>query len=168
MNNKGIGWIILAVVAVITVILAIAAVVAYNSMRESAEILGNPLFVPLLVAILTILTTAYFNYWLRKWQYRREYVISNVEKTYIPILAEINEKLDGFDKFLENPNGLDSTFAEMEKIRLSGLFEFVRSHDKKLHSNLELFYCKIYPRFRELSRLWFEFPRFIVSEWGTT
>jgi len=132
---------------------------------EYAEILGNPLFVPLLVAILTILTTAYFNYWLRKWQYRREYVISNVEKTYIPLLAEIQDNLKSFNRFLETPYDLTFDFEKMESIKKSGLFEFIRNHDKKLGDGLILFYENIYPRFQKLVELEQETRHQILEIW---
>jgi hypothetical protein len=118
-----------------------------------SEILGNPLFVPLLVAVLTIVTTAYFNYWLKKWQYRREYIISNVEKTYIPLLEELDDLLGVFNQFLEDPYNPNWKLEKMENIKKSGLFEFIKSHDRKLGDKLTFFYESIHLRFVELSKL---------------
>jgi len=36
MNKKGIGWVILAVIAIVIVILGIVAIVAFSRMKESA------------------------------------------------------------------------------------------------------------------------------------
>jgi len=99
---------------------------------DLSEILSNPLFVPLLVAFITIAFNAIFLYLLRKWQYRTEYIIRNVEKTYIPLVAELHDRLEQFNNFLESPDGLHYSFEKLEEIKKSGLFEFIRSHDKKL------------------------------------
>jgi len=133
---------------------------------DLSEILSNPLFVPLLVAFITILVNVCFLYWLRKWQYRAEYIIRNVEKTYIPLVAEIHERLECFNRFPENPSGLKYSFKMLESVKKKGLFEFIKSHDEKLYEKLILFYNQIYPRFRELVRLQKETDEAIFREWG--
>jgi hypothetical protein len=132
---------------------------------EFGEILSNPLFVPLLVAILTIVTTAYFNYWLRKWQYRREYIIRNVEKTYVPLLAEIDDNLRVFNQYLENPDFPNWSFEKLEGIRKSGLFEFIKNHNGKLGHKVILLYENIYPRFGKLNELQQETKKQICEIW---
>lgn len=129
------------------------------------DILTNPLFVPLLVALITISFNAYFLYWLRKWQYRAEYINRNVEKTYIPLVAEINDRLEYFNRFLEDPNSLKWSFETLERIKKSGLFEFIKSHDKKLYEKLNLFYNDIYPKFGELDELQRETRDAISLDW---
>lgn len=132
---------------------------------DLGEILSNPLFVPLLVALITIVANAFFLYWLRKWQYKAEYIISNVEKTYIPLTAEIHDRLEQFDKFLSNPSGLHYAFETLEKIRKSGLFDFIREHDKKLFDSLDFFYNKIYPKLEELSEIQRNVRNAISRDW---
>jgi len=130
------------------------------------EVLTNPLFVPLLVAVLTIISNAVFLYWLRRWQYRAEYIISNVDKTYIPLTAEINHNTDLFRKFYENPSDTEYLkYTILDKIRRSGLFEFVKSHDRKLCEKLLLFNDEIYPRLKELDRLREEMRLQLMREW---
>jgi len=130
------------------------------------EVLGNPLFVPLLVAIITIVANAFFLFLLRKWQYRSQYIIENVEKTYVPLLAEINEKLEYFNRFLETPYKVDWTrFEILEKVRKQGLFEFIGSHDRKLYGKLYLLYREICPKFCELDKLYFETLKAVQIEW---
>ena len=135
---------------------------------DLTEILSNPLFVPLLVAVITIAFNVVFLFLLKKWQYRTEYIIRNVENTYIPLVAEIHDKLELFDRFLETPY-LDWRmlihFEELENVKKSGLFEFIRSHDKKLYEKLDLFYRQIYPRFRELFEFHQETRKTIGSDW---
>lgn len=130
-----------------------------------SEILSNPLFVPLLVAVITIIFNAVFLYWLRTWQYTTEYIIRNVEKTYIPLTAEIHDRLEQFDRFLSNPNGLHYAFETLERIRKSGLFEFIRNHDKKLFDSLEFFYNKIYPKLEELNKVQRNVRNAILRAW---
>lgn len=130
-----------------------------------SEILSNPLFIPLLVAFLTIISTAYFNYWLSKWQYKREYIISNVEKTYIPLVAEIRDNIDSFNKFFESPFNLIFNFEKMENIKRQGLFEFIRNHDRKLGDKLSFFYESIYPRFEKFVDLQQETRHQILEIW---
>jgi len=110
---------------------------------DLSDILNNPLFIPLITVSLTFVLNVVFLYWLRKWQYKREYIMRNVEKTYIPLTAELHEKLERFNRFLEYPYGLQCRFDKLEEIRNSGLFEFIRSHDKKLFDSLVLFYTQI-------------------------
>lgn len=130
-----------------------------------SEIPSNPYFIPLIVAFLTIGLTAYFNYWLRKWQYRREYIISNVEKTYIPLLAELNDLLVVFNHFLEDPYNPNWKLEKMENIKKSGLFEFIKNHDRKLGDRLTFFYDKIRPRFGELDKIQQETKKHIQEMW---
>ena len=132
---------------------------------DLSEVLSNPLFVPLLVALITIVVNAYFLYWLRNWQYRTEYIIRNVEKTYIPLVAEIHERLEQFNNFLKNPDGLHYRFEQLEGIKKSGLFEFIRSHDKKLFDSLIHFYTQIYPKFEELYKLQIKTRESIRKDW---
>jgi hypothetical protein len=132
---------------------------------EFTDILGNPLFVPLIVAILTIVTTSYFNYWLRKWQYRREYTIRNVEKTYVPLLAEIDDNLRVFDQYLEDPYFPKWSFEKLEGIRKSGLFEFIKNHNGKLGDKITLLHGNIYPRFGKLDELQQETKKQICEIW---
>jgi len=130
------------------------------------EVLANPLFIPLLVAIITIISNALFLYKLRKWQYRAEYIISNVEKTYIPLTAEINSNIDLFRKFYENPSDTGYLkYNKLDNIRKSGLFEFIKSHDKKLYEKLLLFNDEIFPRLKELDRLREETRLQLMREW---
>lgn len=89
---------------------------------NSAEILNNPLFVPLLATVITIASNVFFLYWLRRWQYRAEYIIRNVEKTYIPLLAEIHDRLVTFDRFLEKPRNLSYSFEELDNIKNLDIF----------------------------------------------
>lgn len=117
------------------------------------DILINPLFVPLLVAVITIISNICFLYWLRKWQYKAVYITRNIEKTYIPLVAEINDRIEQLDRFLTRPKDFHYKFEKLEEIKKSELFEFVRNHDKKLYNCLEFFYDKIYPKFKELNEL---------------
>jgi len=129
------------------------------------EVLTNPLFFPLLVAIITIISNAVFLYWLRKWQYRAEYIITNVQKTYIPVVSEINDGLEHLNRFLEAPSSLKWTFETLEATKKSGLFEFIRSHDQKLYEKLTLFYDTIRPRFGELNVLQEKTKQAIRADW---
>lgn len=134
---------------------------------ELVEVLSNPLFVPLLVAVITIVANAFFNYWLRKWQYRREYIISNVEKTYIPLVAEIQDKLEIFNKYFEDPYNPNFNFDKMENIKKSGLFEFIKNHDRKLGDKLTFFYESIYPRFKKLDEIQQRTWKQVREMWGS-
>lgn len=133
---------------------------------DLSEVLSNPLFIPLLVAFITIVGNACFLYWLRKWQYRAEYIVRNVENTYIPLVAEMHERLKYFDIFLENPSALKYSFETLENVKKKGLFEFIKSHDKKLYEKLILFYNQIYPKLKELVKLQDETNKVIFREWG--
>lgn len=133
---------------------------------DLSEILSNPLFIPLLVAFITIVGNIYFLYRLRKWQYKAEYVISNVRDTYIPLVAEFHDKLEILDHFLENPECLANwRFDKLEKIKKSGLLEFIRSHDKKLYGKLFNFYERTYPQLRDLDELQRQTRTRLHSEW---
>jgi len=81
------------------------------------DILINPLFVPLLVAVITIISNICFLYWLRKWQYKAVYITRNIEKTYIPLVAEINDRIEQLDRFLIRPKDLHYKFEKLEEIK---------------------------------------------------
>ena len=132
---------------------------------DLSEVLSNPLFIPLLVASITIVGNACFLYWLRKWQYRAEYIVRNVENTYIPLVAEIHERLEYFNRFLESPTSLKYSFQTLESVKKKGLFEFIKSHDKKLYEKLILFYNQIYPKLEELVKFQDETNKAIFQEW---
>lgn len=132
---------------------------------DLSDILNNPLFIPLITVSLTFVLNVIFLYWLRKWQYKREYIMRNVEKTYIPLTAELYEKLEHFNRFVEDPDGLQRHFDKLEEIRNSGLFEFIRNHDKKLFDSLVLFYTQIYPKFEDLHKLQIKTRESIRKTW---
>lgn len=131
-----------------------------------AEIINNPLLVPLLVAVITIVSNVFFLYWLRRWQYKTEYVIRNVEKTYIPLLAEIHDRLVTFDRFLEKPRNLSYSFEKLDNIKKSGLLEFIKSHDKKLYGKLKFFDSEIRPKLKQLTELLATTRAAIKEEWS--
>ncbi|XES76292.1 MAG: hypothetical protein ACBZ72_08900 [Candidatus Bathyarchaeia archaeon] len=131
------------------------------------DVFANPLFIPLLAASLTVVGNAVFLFMVRKWEYRSQYIISNVKETYIPLLSEIHTKKETFENFLERPDMLRTDFVELERIRKSGLFEFMMAHDKRLYEKIALFSNQICPRFRELSKLNAETRRHIYEDWKT-
>jgi len=133
---------------------------------DFSEILTNPLFIPLLVAIITIISNAVFVFWLRKWQYKAEYIINNVQKTYIPMVSEINDRVGRLNEFLEHPSRLKWTFETVEATRKSGLFEFIRSHDMQLYQKLTLFQDKICPKLEELDVLQGKTKQTIRDDWA--
>lgn len=56
-------------------------------------------------------------------------------------------------------------FEELENVKKSGLFEFIRSHDKKLYEKLDLFYSQIYPKLAELIELHGKTRKETLLEW---
>ncbi len=130
-----------------------------------ADVFSDPLVISLLIASITVVSNGILLYKLRRWEYNAEYVIANVKGTYIPLLSEIQDKIKTLDDFPNAPNSLRCDFTELERIKKSGLFEFIESHDKKLSSQLLLFYNQIYPRFVQLSTISLQTRQSIRQNW---
>ena len=129
------------------------------------EVLTNPLFIPLLVSIITIMSNAIFLYWLRRWQYRTEYAITNIEKIYIPLVAELHDRLRTLNNFIQNPKYLNHNFREIDRIKNTGSIEFLRSHDRSLYEKLMRFNNEIRPNFKELADQYSDTEKWIKDEW---
>jgi hypothetical protein len=83
----------------------------------------------------------------------------------IPLLAEIDDNLRVFKQYLENPDFPTWSFEKLEGIRKSGLFEFVKNHNRKLGDKLILLYENIYPRLGKLNELQQETKKQICEIW---
>lgn len=105
---------------------------------------------------------------------RAQYLVNNIEKTYVPIIREIQRIANNYRNFFgqhftyghytiattDDPNKY-----EFGDIRNQGYFEIVRSYNKKLSDGIIHFYDDIVPRLRETEEENRQIDKAIENSW---
>lgn len=104
---------------------------------------------------------------------RAQYIINNIEKTYVPIVKEIQRIVDNYQNFF----GQFLTFGhytiatsdkedyQFNHIRNEGYFEIVKSYNLKLANLIIHFYDNVVPRLRETEVMNREVDNEIIQAW---
>lgn len=103
-----------------------------------------------------------------------QYIINNIERTYVPIVKEIQRIVDNYlDFFGQNFSSRHSTIATFNdakkylfsQIRNEGYFDIITSYNRKLSERIIHFYDDILPKLRETEEVNMEVEIAIENIW---